>query len=236
MGTGGNRLFAPVILSLKVAITATFISLIIGTILSYFLANYDFFGKSVLETLLTLPLVLPPTVLGYVLLTFFGRRRFLGEFLAEQFGIQVVFTPLAAVLAATIVSLPLVIQSIKSTFSSIDPIYKKAASTLGTGRLKIFFTITLPMAWPGIVSGIVMGFARSLGEFGATLMIAGNIPGLTQTIPTAIYSAVETGDLERANQLVMMMTIFSFLLIWFLNGWLKKKHYLGRRQNDNASS
>ncbi len=229
-------MLAPVILSLRVALIATFFSLIIGTFLSYIFANYHFWGKSILETLFTLPLILPPTVLGYLLLIVFGRRRFLGEILAEQFGIQVVFTPLAAIIAATIVSLPLMIQSIKSSFNSIDPVYQKAASTLGSGKFKIFFTVTLPMAWPGIVSGIVLGFARSLGEFGATLMIAGNIPGLTQTIPTAIYSAVETGNTELANRLVMIMTIISFLLILFLNTWLKKKHYIGRIKNRNASN
>lgn len=229
-------MWAPVILSLRVALTATFISLLIGTFLSYIFANYEFRGKSILETLFTLPLILPPSVLGYALLIFFGRRRFLGELLAEVFGIQVVFTPIAAVIAATVVSLPLMIQSIKSAFNSIDPVYQKAASTLGSGKIKIFFTITLPMAWPGIVSGIVLGFARSLGEFGATLMVAGNIPGLTQTIPTAIYSAVETGNMDLANQLVMVMTVFSFLLILLLNIWLKKKHYIGRIRDENVSS
>lgn len=227
-------MLAPVILSLRVALIATLISLIIGTFLSYIFATYDFWGKSILETLFTLPLILPPTVLGYVLLIVFGRRRFLGRFLAEQFGIQVVFTPLAAIIAATIVSLPLMIQSIKSSFNSIDPVYQKAASTLGSGKLKVFFTITLPMAWPGIISGIVLGFARSLGEFGATLMIAGNIPGLTQTIPTAIYSAVETGNMELANRLVLIMTLSSFLMILFLNTWLQKKHYIGRIKDEKC--
>lgn len=216
----------PVLLSLKVASIATVFAMIIGIPLAYLLTNKDFKGKTLLETLLTLPLVLPPTVIGYGLLILFGRNSLLGRMLKDMFGIQVVFTVTGAVIAATVVALPLMIQSVKSAFGNLDPIYEKSAATLGSNKFKVFFTIILPLSWTGIVSGLVMSFARALGEFGATLMIAGNIPGKTQTTPIAIYSAVETGNKEMANRLVIIMTLFSFLVIWLLNQWLKKKHYI----------
>lgn len=216
----------PIVLSLKVASISTVLALLIGIPLAYLLANKDFRGKTLLETLVTLPLVLPPTVIGYGLLIFFGRNSVLGRALNDVFGIQIVFTVIGAIIAAAVVALPLMIQSVKSSFENIDPIYEKSASTLGANKLKVFFTIILPLSWTGILSGLVMAFARSLGEFGATLMIAGNIPGKTQTIPLAIYSAVETGNNEMANKLVLLMTLFSFLVIWLLNQWLKKKHYI----------
>lgn len=216
----------PVLLSLKVASIATVFAMIIGIPLAYLLTNKDFKGKTLLETLLTLPLVLPPTVIGYGLLILFGRNSLLGRMLKDMFGIQVVFTVTGAVIAAIVVALPLMIQSVKSAFGNLDPIYEKSAATLGSNKFKVFFTIILPLSWTGIVSGLVMSFARALGEFGATLMIAGNIPGKTQTTPIAIYSAVETGNKEMANRLVIIMTLFSFLVIWLLNQWLKKKHYI----------
>ncbi|MBU5676771.1 molybdate ABC transporter permease subunit [Alkaliphilus sp. MSJ-5] len=216
----------PVLLSLKVASIATVFAMLIGIPLAYSLTNKDFKGKTLLETLLTLPLVLPPTVIGYGLLILFGRNSLLGRMLKDLFGIQVVFTVTGSIIAATVVALPLMIQSVKSAFGNLDPIYEKSAATLGSNKFKVFFTIILPLSWTGIVSGLVMSFARALGEFGATLMIAGNIPGKTQTIPIAIYSAVETGNKEMANRLVIIMTLFSFLVIWLLNQWLKRKHYI----------
>lgn len=186
-------------------------------------------GKNIIETLLILPMVLPPSVTGYLLLLLCGRRGPIGIFLMEFFGIQIVFTWVGAVIASCIVSLPLMYQNVKAAFLSIDPIYEKAAATLGSTEWKSFFTVTFPLAWPGIISGIALSFTRAIGEFGATLMIAGNIPGKTQTIPTAIYFSVESGHPEVANKLVLIMTLFSFILVFALNLWLKKNNYLGRQ-------
>ena len=224
----------PIYLSLRIALISTTLSLIIGSGMAYLLTHRQMKGRAILETLITLPLVLPPTVIGYGLLILFGRNAPLGRFLYQYFGLQVVFSTTGAVIAATVVALPLMYQSIKAAFSNIDPIYERAAATLGAGRIKIFFTIILPLAWTGILSGTVLAFARALGEFGATLMIAGNIPGRTQTIPLAIYFAVETGNTSLANKLVALMTIFSFLVIFLLNIWLKKKHYITIMREENA--
>jgi len=226
----------PIYLSLRVATIATILSLVIGTSFAYLLAHKRLKGITLIETLLTLPLVLPPTVIGYGLLILFGRNTIFGRFLYNNLGIQVVFTTTGAIIAATVVALPLMYQSIKAAFANIDPIYERAAATLGAGRIKIFFTITLPLAWTGILSGTVLAFARALGEFGATLMIAGNIPGRTQTIPLAIYFAVETGNKALANKLVALMTTFSFIVIFVLNLWLKKKHYISLMREENVES
>jgi molybdate transport system permease protein len=168
---------------------------------------------------------LPPSVAGYGLLILVGKRGFVGQFLYNTFGVSIVFTWIAACVAATIVSLPLMYQSCKAAFLNVDSIYENAARTLGAGESKVFWKVVIPLAWPGIVGGIALSFARALGEFGATLMVAGNIPGKTQTIPLAIYFAVEDGDLKTANTLMIIVIVFSFLLIYSLNSWLKRKHY-----------
>jgi molybdate transport system permease protein len=173
--------------------------------------------------------VLPPTVLGYGLLIFIGKRGPLGHFLMDYFDIQIIFTWAAAVLASAIVSFPLMYQSVKAAFSSVDTSLENAARTLGTGEIRIFLTITLPLAWPGILAGVVLAFARALGEFGATLMVAGNIPGKTQTIPLAIYSAVESGDTEVAQRLVLVITVLSFIVLFWLNRWSKEKIQLWKK-------
>jgi molybdate transport system permease protein len=219
----------PVLLSLKVASIATVFSFLLGIFFAYILNKKNLPGKNIWETLIILPMILPPSVMGYLLLIFFGKRGPAGSFLLENFGVQIVFTWMGAAVAACVVSLPLMYQNVKAAFISADPIYEQAAMTLGSGSWRIFRTVTFPLAWPGVISGVVLAFARALGEFGATLMIAGNIPGKTQTIPTAIYFAVESGKTERANGLVLVMTIFSFLLILGLNAWLKKKNYTGKQ-------
>jgi molybdate transport system permease protein len=154
-----------------------------------------------------------------------GKRGFIGKFLYDTFGVSLIFTWIAACLAATVVSLPLMYQSCKAAFLNINHIYENAARTLGAEEKRVFWKIVLPLAWPGIVSGTVLSFARALGEFGATLMVAGNIPGKTETIPLAIYFAVEGGNLYKANVLMGIVVLFSFTLIFSLNTWLKKKHY-----------
>ncbi len=222
-------MLSPILLSLKIATIATIFSFVLGVFFAYILNRKKVPGKSIWETLLIMPMVLPPSVMGYLLLIAFGKRGLIGGFLLETFHIQIVFTWVAAVIASCIVSLPLMYQNAKSAFISLDPIYEKAARTLGSSEWKIFRTVIFPLAWPGIISGIALSFARAVGEFGATLMVAGNIPGKTQTIPTAIYFAVESGKTDLANQLVLIMTVFSFALILALNAWLKKRNYIGRQ-------
>jgi len=222
-------MLSPILLSLKIATIATIFSFVLGVFFAYVLNKKRIPGKNIWETVLILPMVLPPSVVGYLLLIAFGKRGLIGGFLLETFDIQIVFTWVGAVIASCIVSLPLMYQNAKSAFISLDPIYEKAAQTLGSSEWKIFRTVIFPLAWPGIISGIVLAFARAIGEFGATLMIAGNIPGKTQTIPTAIYFAVESGNTEMANRLVLIMTLFSFALILGLNAWLKKRNYIGRQ-------
>lgn len=221
-------MFAPILLSLKIAVIATIVSLLLGVSFAYLLNKRRIPGKNIWETLITLPMILPPSVTGYFLLMLLGKRGIIGSALIDLFGFKIIFTWYAAVIASCIVSLPLMYQNVKAAFISAESLYENAARTLGGSEWRIFWTITIPLAWPGIISGIVLAFCRALGEFGATLMVAGNIPGKTQTIPTAIYYAVETGNQSLANTLVAMMTVFSFFLIFALNKWLEKKNYLGK--------
>lgn len=222
-------MISPILLSIKVAVIATIFAFLLGVFFAWLVTKKTLPGKNLIETLLILPMILPPSVMGYLLLIAFGRRGIIGRFFLESFDLQIVFTWAAAVIAACVVSLPLMYQNVKSAFLSVNPVYEKAARTLGSGEMKVFFTVTIPLAWPGIASGIVLTFARAIGEFGATLMVAGNIPGKTQTIPTAIYFAVESGNTEMANTLVLVMTVFSFALVFGLNAWLKRKNYTARQ-------
>lgn len=218
----------PIRISLKIASIATLITLLLGVGIAYLTVKKNFRGKDLLESLITLPMVLPPSVTGYGLLLLIGRRGPIGRFLMENFGVSLIFTWVAGCIAATIVSLPLMYQSVKSALLSVDSSYENAARTLGAGEWKVFRRVTLPIAWPGVLSGIVLSFARALGEFGATLMVAGNIPGETETIPLAIYYAVEVGDSQKANRLMAIVIVFSFILIFSLNRWLKSKKYARR--------
>jgi len=211
----------PVLLSIRVAVIATVVVTCLGLPLSRLLARGEFFGKDALEAAITLPLVLPPSVVGYGLLMLIGKNGLLGKALADL-GVTLIFTWWAAVLASIVVAFPLMYQSAKAAFKSVDVNFEKAARTLGANEVRIFFTITLPLAWPGILAGLVLTFARALGEFGATLMVAGNIPGQTQTIPLAIYFAVESGDNATARVLVAIITIFSFAVIFWVNRWSKQ--------------
>ncbi len=212
-------------LSIKVATIATIFAFILGVFFAYLLTKKRIPGKSIWETILILPMVLPPSIVGYILLKIFGKRGPIGAFLLDAFGVQVVFTWIACVIAACVVALPLMYQNAKAAFQSVDETYELAANTLGSGEWKAFWTVLFPLARPGIVSGIILTFARAMGEFGATLMLAGNIEGQTQTIPTAIYYAVARGKEDEANTLVAVITVFSFLLVFGLNAWLKKKNH-----------
>lgn len=220
-------MFEPIFLSIRVALLATVIAFFLGVFFAYLLTKRKVPGKNIWETILILPMILPPSIVGYLLLKVFGKRGPIGAFLLDTFGIQIVFTWIACVIAATVVALPLMYQNAKGAFQSVDPSYELAAKTLGSSPFKVFRTVTFPLSGPGIVSGIVLTFARALGEFGATLMLAGNIPGKTQTIPTAIYYAVVVGKDEKASMLVLIMVLFSFALVFGLNMWLKKREKRG---------
>lgn len=197
---------------------ATVISFLIGTGLAWLLARRRFWGKEILAALVTIPLVLPPTVLGYYLLTTVGRQSPVGRFLADDLGMTLVFTWQAAVIASCIVSLPLMVRTAQASMEAIDPDLEKAARTLGRSDLSIFLTITVPLAWRGILAGTALAFARAIGEFGATLMVAGNIPGRTQTMAVAIYDAVQAGRLTLANTLVVILTAVTISALAIL-GW-----------------
>lgn len=222
-----SDMIEPIILSIKVALLATAIAFCLGVFFAYLLTKRNIPGKNIWETILILPMILPPSIVGYLLLKLFGRRGPIGAFLLDTFGIQVVFTWIACVIAACVVALPLMYQNAKGAFQSVDRSYELAAKTLGSSPFKVFLTVTFPLSGPGIVSGIILTFARALGEFGATLMLAGNIPGKTQTIPTSIYYAVVTGKDEKASALVAIMVCFSFALVFGLNMWLKKRNKKG---------
>lgn len=185
------------------------------------MARRTFPGNTIVESLLTLPLVLPPSVIGFGLLMLFGRQGVLGRLLENLWHTSVVFTWWAALIASTVVAFPLFYQSARAAFEAVDRDLEKVARTLGASEGRVFFTVTLPLAWPGVVAGLVMAFARALGEFGATLMLAGNIPGKTQTVPLAIYAATQSGDNRTAITLVIIVTVLSFLIIFWLNNWTR---------------
>lgn len=199
--------WASLALSLKVAGCATALNLVLGVAVGYALARLRFPGCDLLDSLLTLPMVMPPTVLGYYLLVLVGRQGWLGQFLHEHFGIQLIFTWQGAVLAATIVAFPLAFKPARAAFEAVDPQHEQAARVLGISEMAIFFRVTLPLAWRGILAGLLLAFARAFGEFGATLMVAGSIPGKTQTLSIAVYEAVQAGQDELANTLVLMTSV-----------------------------
>lgn len=194
-------------LSLKVAGWATAINLVLGVAVGYLLARKRFPGRDLLDTVLTLPLVMPPTVLGYYLLVLIGRRGWLGGWLHDQFGINLIFTWQGAVLAATIVAFPLVFKPARAAFEAVDGQLEQAARVLGVSEFALFLRVTLPLAWRGILAGLLLGFARAMGEFGATLMVAGSIPGRTQTLSVAVYEAVQAGQDHTANVLVLITSV-----------------------------
>lgn len=207
----------PLYITVKVSLTATVITVAVGLVLAWVMAKRDFWGKSLVDVLIMQPLVIPPTVLGYYLLTAFGSSGWLGSFLYETLGIELVFTWKGAVIAAFISSLPLFVKPVRAALEGVGSDLEDAARLLGKTELQVIATITLPLAWRGVFAGAVMAFARATGEFGATLMIAGNIPGLTQTLPIAIYDAVQAGDYATANMLVGIITLFSFTVLFIAN-------------------
>ena len=213
----------PLWLSLRVAVLATLGALAGGLWLAYLLANREFRGKELLDAAVTLPLVLPPTVLGYYLLVLLGRASPLGRFYEWIFGGPLVFTWQAAVVAALIHSTPLLVKSARAALESVDRSYERAARTLGAPEWRVFWRVTLPLAWRSVLAAAVVAFARSLGDFGITIMIAGNIPGRTQTISVAIYDAVEAGNGALARVLVLVISGVALAILFAANRLTPKR-------------
>lgn len=210
--------WVPLLLSLKVAAWATVFATLLGIALAYGLSRWGSRWCDLVDAILTLPMVLPPTVIGYYLLVLLGRKGWLGPWLA-QWGIELVFTWQGAVVAATIVAFPMVLKAARAAFLDVDQRFEQAAAVLGLSRAAVFFRVSLPLASRGILAGVLLAFARALGEFGATLMIAGNIPGKTQTLSIAIYEAVQAGADDAANFLVLI-TSLTCIVALCLASWL----------------
>ncbi|WP_028103955.1 molybdate ABC transporter permease subunit [Pseudoduganella violaceinigra] len=200
-------------LSLKVALWATAIDLLLGVGFGYLLARGRFPGRDVLDALLTLPMVMPPTVLGYYLLVLIGRNGPVGHWLQQAFGINLIFTWQGAVIAAAVVAFPLVLKGARSAFEAVDVQLEQAAQVLGVPPLAVFLRVSLPLAWRGVLAGTLLAFARSMGEFGATLMVAGSIPGKTQTLSIAVYEAVQAGQDDTANLLVLVTSLTCIVVL-----------------------
>jgi molybdate transport system permease protein len=194
-------------LTLKVALWATALNLVFGVAIGYAMARARFPGREVLDAVFTLPMVMPPTVLGYYLLVVVGTHGPIGAWLLHNLGLRLIFTWQGAVLAAMVVSFPLVFKGARAAFETVDPQLEDAARALGIHEAAVFFRVSLPMAWRGILAGVLLSFARALGEFGATLMVAGSIPGRTQTLSIAVYEAVQAGQDDSANFLVALTSI-----------------------------
>jgi molybdate transport system permease protein len=207
----------PLWLSLRVAGLSTLIAVVIGLATAYLLANRDFRGKELLDAAITLPLVLPPTVLGYYLLVVLGRTGPVGRLYEGIFGEPLVFTWKAAVVAALVHSTPLLIKMSRAALESVDHTYERSARTLGASEWKTFRRVSLPLAWRSIVAAMVLAFARSMGDFGITLMLAGNIPNRTQTLAVAIYDAVESGNGQLARVLVLVISAVTVAILWLAN-------------------
>ncbi|HLS07769.1 molybdate ABC transporter permease subunit [Lentibacillus sp.] len=214
--------FTPLQLSLRIAGIATLIVFVTGVFSARIITRSRFPGKRILESLLMLPLVLPPTVVGFGLLYLFGANGPIGKLLLDWFDVQVVFTWTGAVIAAIVVAFPLMYQSAAASFQKYDRNIENAALTMGASKWRVFWTISFPLAWPGLLAGLVLTFARALGEFGATLMIAGYIPNQTETIPLAIYFAVESGNRDEALYWVISILIIGLGAILWLNWWSER--------------
>lgn len=205
----------PLWLSLKVTAVAAILIFTIGTALALWLVRHQPRGRTVIETLIMLPLVLPPSVVGYYLLIVLGQQGPIVGWL----GIQTLFSPAAAIIAATVVGLPLMVQAARAALASVDPDLEQAARTLGCNEAMVLWRVSLPLARRGLLAGLVLGTTRALGEFGATLMVAGNIPGQTQTLPLAIYDAVQTNQHDLTTQMVLLMTGLGFVSLWAVRRW-----------------
>lgn len=210
-------------ISLRVAGSALAIILLPGILMAWLLARYDFPGKSLLDGLVHLPLVLPPVVVGYLLLVSMGRRGAIGGWLNEQFGIALPFTWQGAALAGGVMAFPLLVRAVRLSLEAVDPRLEAAARTLGASRLRVFLTITLPLSLPGVVTGGVLAFARALSEFGATITFASNIPGQTRTLPLALYSLIQTPGMEAAAARLCAIAVAVAMVSLIASEWLARR-------------
>jgi molybdate transport system permease protein len=212
-----------ILLSVRVAVIATLISTPIGIGVAWLLARRDFWGKPIIDAIIYLPLVLPPVVTGYLLLLLFGKRGILGAWLAEHLGIVFAFRWTGAALACGVMSFPLLVRPIRLSIEAVDRRLEQASSTLGASPWKVFATVTLPLALPGVLAGMVLGFAKAIGEFGATITFVSNIPGETQTISSAIYSLIQTPDGDAAASRLVMISIGIAVLALIASEWFARR-------------
>ncbi|MFE5317579.1 molybdate ABC transporter permease subunit [Paenibacillus sp. NPDC056579] len=208
-----QQFWTPIRLSVQVALLSSVVVVLLGIAAAWWMSRRSFKGKTLLETAFMLPLVLPPTVIGFLLLVILGRKSWFGQFIEWLFAAPVIFSWWSAVIASIVVAFPLVYQTMKVGFSSVDKDLEAASRSIGASEWQVFLYITLPLTYRSLVSAYILGFARGLGEFGATLMIAGNIPGKTQTIPTAIYVAVDAGDTAMAWAWTGSIIVISFIML-----------------------
>lgn len=214
----------PLWLTLKVALIATLIAGVVGIALGWWMSRRRFPGNNIVDAILMLPMVLPPTVIGYYLIVLIGRNGVLGQYLDRWFGINLIFTWQGAVIAASVVSFPLVYKGARAAFEEVDGRFANAARTLGAGEFEVFVRIALPLAMRGIAAGLMLTFARAMGEFGATLMIAGNLPGKTQTLSIAVYEAVQAGNDQLALWLTLVISVVCISVLVVSSRLLRARH------------
>ncbi|HEX7810428.1 MAG TPA: molybdate ABC transporter permease subunit [Burkholderiales bacterium] len=208
-----HEVLVPLLLTLKVAGWATLLATVAGVLIAFTIARFRFPGREILDAMMTLPMVMPPTVLGYYLLVLLGRRGPIGGWLEANLGISLIFTWQGAVIAAAIVALPLVYKGARAALEGVEPQFEQAARVLGKSETSVFLQVTLPLAWRGILAGAMLAFARAMGEFGATLMVAGSLPGRTQTLSIAVYEAVQAGKDDVANFLVIVTSVVCITIL-----------------------
>lgn len=216
--------WAPLLLSVQVAAIATLIATIVGVALGTVLASWRFPGRDLIDVVVTTPMVLPPTVLGYYVLVLLGRRSTLGQAFEAITGSSIVFTRTGAIVAASIGSLPLIAKGARAALQAVDPTLVRAAYTLGAGRLRSYFAVRIPLAAPGILAGVMLGFARALGDFGVTLMVAGDIPGETQTASLAIYDAIQANRQGEAAGMIAVLSAFAIATLYIVNKLTRAPH------------
>lgn len=219
-----QEILVPLFLTLKVAGWATLLATLFGLAIAFALARLRFPGRELLDAMMTLPMVMPPTVLGYYLLVLIGRRGVIGEWLYDTLGITLVFTWQGAVIAAAVVAFPLVYKAARAAFEDVEHEFEQAARVLGQSEIEVFIRVTLPLAWRGILAGAMLAFARAMGEFGATLMVAGSLPGRTQTLSIAVYEAVQAGKDDVANFLVIVTSLVCIVIL-LASGRLLRPRY-----------
>ncbi|RYF34658.1 MAG: molybdate ABC transporter permease subunit [Comamonadaceae bacterium] len=217
-------MLTPLWLTLKVALLATLLAGAAGVALGWWMSRRRFAGKDVVDAVLLLPMVLPPTVIGYYLIVLIGRKGVFGQYLDRWFGINLIFTWQGAVIAAAVVSLPLIYKAARAAFEEVDGQFASAARTLGAGEAEVFWRIALPLAVRGIAAGLMLAFARAMGEFGATLMIAGNLPGKTQTLSIAVYEAVQAGNDTLALELTAVISVVCIVVLVISGRLLQARH------------